>query len=155
MLTVRLLWQMPIKHPYKFHGVWISQFGQIHGRGSHFVRRWQCSSQPKGAVTNPDALPRPCPALLVSSLHWDCAGRLSKRSCDGTYERFALRELSYQCNQNGLQVPSHAGCLFSWVCFIITLDLHYIIITGYQLIPIWLSDDKTTEPAQLLYHACL
>lgn len=46
-------------------------------------------------------------------------------------------------------------CLFSWACFIITLDLHNIIITGYQLIPIWLCDDKTTEPAQLLHHACL
>lgn len=69
---------MPIKHPYKFHGVWISKFGQIHACGSHFVRRWQCPSRPKGAVTNPDALPPPCPALLVSSPHWDCAGRHSK-----------------------------------------------------------------------------
>lgn len=36
--------------------------------------------------------------------HWDCAGRHSKCSCDGMYERFALRELGYQCNQKGLQV---------------------------------------------------
>ena len=59
-----------------------------------------------------DALPQPCPALLVS---WyllyaleTVLGSHSKPSLCGTYECAILEELDYMCNLIELQVPPHA-----------------------------------------------